>query len=184
MRYFIALVPVLLMTFLPLQARPDSSTSPEVLATMELALTGNLEGVQGMVAGGVSVNAVDEQQRTPLMWAAFNGHTPVIKYLLEQGAELDARDMHGRTALLYASSGPYPETVGFLLARGAEVNVQGTEEGFTALMMAAAEGQMDVVRVLVARGAKVDITDKDGDTAESFARQNGHSDVADWLAAY
>ena len=76
------------------------------------------------------------------MWAAFNGHTPVIKYLLEQGAE----------------------------------------EGFTALMMAAAEGQMDVVRVLVARGAKMDITDKDGDTAESFARQTGHSDVAGWLA--
>lgn len=51
-------------------------------------------------------------------------------------------------------------------------------------MMGAAEGQMDVVRMLVARGAKVDMVDKDGDTAESFARQNGHSEVADWLAAY
>lgn len=182
MKYFSALVLILFLVCLPLQARPESSPAPEVLATMELALTGNLEGVQSMVAGGVSVNAVDEQQRTPLMWAAFNGHTPVIRYLLEEGAVVDTKDMHGRTALLYAASGPYPETVGFLLARGAEVNVQGTEEGFTALMMAAAEGQMDVVRVLVARGAKVDVMDKDGDTAESFARQNGHSEVAQWLA--
>lgn len=182
MKNFTALTLLFLLACLPQAALSQESPPPEVLAMMELALTGNIEGVQSMVAGGISVNAVDEQQRTPMMWAAFNGHTSVIKFLLEQGAEVDAKDSSGRTALQYASSGPYPETVGLLLARGAEVNVQDTGEGFTALMTAAAEGQMDVVRVLVARGAKVDVTDKDGDTAESFARQNGHSEVAEWLA--
>jgi len=111
------------------------------------------------------------------MWAAYNGHTPIAAYLLEQGAGVDAKDSNGRTALIYASSGPFPETVELLLNHGAEVNLQGTAEGFTALMMAAAEGQLDVVRLLLAHGARMDILDRDGDTAEKFARERGHSEV-------
>ena len=62
-----------------------------------------------------------------------------------------------------------------------KVNVQGKLEGFTALMTAAAEGQLDVVRLLLAYGADPGLEDKDGDTAASFARQNGHSAVVDLL---
>jgi ankyrin repeat protein len=115
------------------------------------------------------------------MWAAFNGHTPVVGYLLLQGAKLDAKDENGRTSLMYASSGPYSETVEFLLKKGADVNLQGTLEGFTALMTAAAEGQVEVVRVLLSHGADAKLKDVDGDTAESFASQKGHSAVVDLL---
>jgi ankyrin repeat protein len=111
------------------------------------------------------------------MWAAYNGHTPVVAYLLEQGATVDLKDSNGRTALLYASSGPFPETVGLLLRKGADVNVQGKTEGFTALMMAAAEGQIEVVRVLLLNGASIDVIDRDGDTAKKFAREKGHTEV-------
>jgi len=111
------------------------------------------------------------------MFAAFNGHAAVAEYLLDAGAEIDAKDSSGRTALMYAASGPFVETVGLLLKRGAEVNVQGTLEGFTALMTAAAEGLTEVVRILLAAGADRDIKDEDGDTALSFARQNGHAEV-------
>lgn len=117
------------------------------------------------------------------MWAAFNGHTPVVAYLLEHGATVDAKDTHGRTALLYASSGNYPETVGLLLREGADANVQGTAEGFTALMMAAAEGHISVVRILLFNGASVETVDGDGDTAGKFARENGHSEVLKLLEA-
>ena len=111
------------------------------------------------------------------MWAAFNGHTPVVAYLLKQDATVDLKDNNGRTALLYASSGPYPETVGLLLRKGADVNTQGKTEGFTALMMAAAEGQIGVVRVLLLNGASIDVIDRDGDTAKKFAREKGHNEV-------
>jgi ankyrin repeat protein len=67
--------------------------------------------------------------------------------------------------------------VELLLGKGAEVNLQETAEGFTALMMAAAEGQVEVVRLLLAHGASADIIDRDGDTAEKFARDKGHSEV-------
>lgn len=164
-----------LSTPLAAQTPPDDITVEAVL--LELAFNGNLGAVQKLVEAGAPVDSVNADQSTPLMWAAYNGHTAVAAYLLEQGAKVDARDINGRSALLYASSGPFPETVELLLNNGAEVNLQGTTEGFTALMMAAAEGQVEVVRLLLARGARADILDRDGDTAEKFAREKGHSEV-------
>jgi ankyrin repeat protein len=82
---------------------------------------------------------------------------------------------------MYAASGPFAETVELLLKRGAEVNVQGALEGFTPLMTAAAEGLADVVRILLEAGANRDIKDQDGDTALTFARQNGHTEVVKLL---
>lgn len=115
------------------------------------------------------------------MFAAFNGHTAVVRFLEEKGAEVDTRDINGRTALMYASSGPYLDTVALLLSKGSDVNVQGTLEGFTALMTAAAEGQVEIVRHLLDHGADRNLEDKDGDTALSFARQFGHVDVVELL---
>jgi len=150
-------------------------------ALMQFSYSGNLAEVQRLVSAGTAVDVTDAEKRTPVMWAAFNGHTSVVRYLLENGAKLDARDTNGRTALMYASSGPYAQTVELLLEKGAEVNVQGRLEGFSALMTAAAEGQLEVVRLLLAYGADPDLEDADGDTAASFARQNGHSAVVELL---
>ena len=163
------------------QGQIPPELNPAEQALMQSAFAGNLDAIQALVAGGLSVDTRDSEKHTPLMWAAFNGHTPVVRCLLDQGAKLDARDESGRTALLYASSGPFAETVELLLKKGAEVNVQGTLEGFTALMTAAAEGQEKVVRLLLSHGADPSLKDKDGDTAESFATQKGHPVVAELL---
>ena len=180
MRPFIGLAIALLFSALPLAAQEAPPPSAEQVL-MEAAFNGDLEEVQRLVSAGAVVDAADPDQRTSLMWAAFNGHTAVVDFLLEQGAKLNAKDSNGRNALMYASSGPFAETVDLLLTKGAEVNVQGTLEGFTALMTAAAEGQVDVVRLLLAYGADPSLTDQDGDTAASFARQNDHSEVVSLL---
>jgi ankyrin repeat protein len=151
--------------------------TPEGQALIEAAFHGNLEKVQDLLSEGVPADVTTPEKQTPLMWAAFNGHTPVVSLLLEKGASLDKQEENSRTALMYASSGSFPETVELLLEKGATVNVQGSLEGFTALMTAAAEGHHEVVRLLLVYGADPAIRDKDGDTAESFASQNGHSDV-------
>ena len=178
MKYRITLITLLWSLCVPLAAQTPVQLTLEEQALMESAFTGNLEEVRRLVLDGTRVDVIDEERRTPLMFTVFNGHAPVAEYLLDAGAEIDAKDSSGRTALMYASSGPFAETVGLLLTRGAEVNVQGTLEGFTPLMTAAAEGLADVVRILLAAGADRDIRDEDGDTALTFAKQNGHSEVA------
>jgi len=177
MKNWITRIALLLSLCVPLAAQTPVQLTPEEQALMEAAFAGNLEEVRRLVLEGTRVDVIDEERRTPLMFAAFNGHAPVGEYLLDAGAEIDAKDSSGRTALMYAASGPFVETVGLLLKRGAEVNVQGTLEGFTPLMTAAAEGLTDVVRLLLGAGADRDIKDVDGDTALSFARQNGHAEV-------
>ena len=183
MKILITLMALLSSVTTHLAAQAPVQLTPEEQALMESAYMGKLEEVRRLVLDGTSVNAIDAERRSPLMFAAFNGHAPVAEYLLDAGAEIDVKDSNGRTALMYASSGPFAGTVGLLLEKGAEVNLQGTAEGFTALMTAAAEGQVEVVRVLLAYGADPDLEDVDGDTAESFATQNGHSQVVAALRA-
>ena len=178
MKILITLVALLSSVTVHLAAQTPVQLTAEEQALMEAAYSGQLEEVRRLVRGGTSVKVIDEERRTPMMFAAFNGHAAVAEYLLDAGAEIDAKDSSGRTALMYAASGPFVDTVGLLLKRGAEVNVQGTLEGFTPLMTAAAEGLADVVRILLTAGADPDIKDKDGDTALTFAEQNGHSEVA------
>jgi ankyrin repeat protein len=167
---------VLTLLAAPLASQSTPPASPEQ-QLMEGSYLGDLETVKRLVLKGAKVDAVDPENRTSLMWAAFNGHTAVVEYLILRDAKVDAKDSSGRTALMYASSGPYAETVALLLEKGAEVNVQGSLEGFTALMTAAAEGQVEVVRLLLDHGADPSLKDKDGDTAKSFAQENGHSAV-------
>ena len=174
MRTLLALIAAWMILGVPVVAQAQPSLSAGEQELMQAAFDGNLDDARRLIASDTAVDAADGEKRTSLMWASFNGHTLVVGFLLESGAEVNAKDASGRTALLYASSGPYAETVALLLDKGADVNVQGTLEGFTALMTAAAEGQLEVVRLLLEHGADLRLLDKDGDTAESFARQKGH----------
>ena len=146
-------------------------------AYLDAALNGNSDKVKEFIAGGLVVDATDENGSTAMMLAAFNGHTEVVKYLLREGADVNHHDSNDRTALMYASSGPANETVKLLLEAGAEVNVTDNIEGFTAIMFAAAEGQTEVFKTLIAAGADIYIKDKDGETARDFASNNCHSAI-------
>jgi ankyrin repeat protein len=115
------------------------------------------------------------------MLAAYNGHTTVVRRLLERGADLTAQNAEGRTALMFAATGSFPKTVEVLLKAGADPNVTGEVEGWSALMFAAAEGRPEVVRALLDHGADPSLTDNDGDTALTFAQDNGHSEVVEVL---
>ena len=182
MKSFTALMTLLWIVCIPLAAQMPVQLTSDEQALMEAAHSGRFDEVRRLVVEGTAVDVADPENRTPIMFAAFNGHTEVVAFLLDAGGEVDHKDLNGRTALMYAASGPFGETVELLLENGAEINTQGSLEGFTALMTAAAEGQLEVVRLLLANEADRNLEDKDGDTAETFARQSGHSAVAELLA--
>jgi len=97
-----------------------------------------------LLDSGASVEARDEENRTPLINAAAHGQTELFNLLLERGADIQATDKYGNTALIAAACecavATMPSTydiVKTLLERGAEVNAR-TKDGTTALMSAAA----------------------------------------------
>lgn len=150
-------------------------------ALLDAALAGETEKVKSLLKENTNVDAVDEDGHTPLMYSSFNGHTEIVKILLDMGASVTAIDYAGRTALMYASTGPFPKTVELLLEYKSDPNSVDKEEHFTPLMHAAAEGHLDVVKVLLQNGADPFLVDIDGDTAEAFALQNGHKEIADFI---
>ncbi len=159
----------------------SSGTALEPDAFWEAALNGDLEGVSSMLKLGMDANETDVEGRTALMFAAYNGHTEIARILIDRGAKIDALDHSHRTALLFAATGPFPETVKLLLDNKSNPNVVDNGEHFSPLMHAAAEGNLDIVKILLEYGADPDLKDVDGDTAESFARQKGHTALVDYL---
>lgn len=153
----------------------------KVKALHEAALAGSTELVKSLLREGVDFDAVDVDGHTALMYAAFNGHTDIARILLDLGASTTAIDYAGRTALMYAATGPFPETVKLLIEMKSDPNAVDKEEYFTPLMHAAAEGHLEVVKILLENGADASLKDIDGDTAESFALQNGHGEIVEYI---
>jgi len=145
------------------------------------ALEGDMVFIQNSLDQGVNVNAIDPDQRTALMLAAFNGHQPIVKLLLDKGADVKMVDNVNRTALMFASTGPFNATVVELINAGSDVNATDNHENWTPVMFAAGEGQLEVVKTLVANGADISMLDVDGESALDFAKSRGHQSVAAYL---
>lgn len=65
----------------------------------------------------------------------------------------------------------------FLLKAGAHLELGAS----TPLMEAAQEGHLELLRYLISQGANVNAKTATGDTALTYACENGHSDVAELL---
>lgn len=63
---------------------------------------GALPTVTALIDGGLSINARNARQQTPLMVAAALRHAHIVDYLLQNKADINAVDRDGNTALLHA----------------------------------------------------------------------------------
>lgn len=88
---------------------------------------GNLPAVQALAAAEPSlVHLKDADDATPLHYAAWKGHTEVVRALLDLGAQIDAcsQDGHyGGTPLHAAAHGNQKEVAALLLERGANKSI-------------------------------------------------------------
>eukprot|EP01060_Flectonema_neradi_P031436 TRINITY_DN4769_c0_g1_i1.p1 TRINITY_DN4769_c0_g1~~TRINITY_DN4769_c0_g1_i1.p1 ORF type:complete len:494 (+),score=112.88 TRINITY_DN4769_c0_g1_i1:36-1484(+) len=148
----------------------------------EAAKEGDLSYVKGL-ATAHSVDDVDERGFTALHWAAWNGHSDVVKLLCEVGAGLDCADEDGQTALHHACWFGHSECVRTLLAHGADPNQRDNEKE-TPLGAGARSGDHDVIRLLIQANADPSVSDKDGHNPVSRALKKGHTSVALLLEDY
>jgi len=144
------------------------------------AFFGITEVVTTLIGMGChDINGGDFSGRTPLAWAAHNGHAGMVKTLLEwEEVNPDKADNDGRTPLSFTATGGHEGVTKILLGRG-EVNPDKPDSSnWTPLMHAAWSGHEGVVEVLLAREeANPDKPNNYGWTPLMHAAWKGHEGV-------
>jgi hypothetical protein len=115
----------------------------------------------------------DTFNRTPLWYAAQNGHEDIVKLLLAAGADVNApAASYGEgTALQSAAVEGHLEIVEKLLAAGADVNAAaGSVYGLTALQEAVVGDHQEIVEKLLAAGAGANAAAKASVNDQSIAK--------------
>jgi ankyrin repeat protein len=133
--------------------------------------------VNGFLAGGMDVNAKDQNDDTALTVSADRGDLPMVNVLLNGGADINAKGRNNWTAFLLALQSDRNEVSDVLLTQPKlELEVQ-TPAGMTALMLAVWHKRPDVVRKLLQRGANPNHQDHDGDVALHGAAWFGQTTI-------
>ena len=129
--------------------------------------------------GCYDINGEDFSGRTPLSWAAHNGHEEVVKTLLKWGeVSPDKPDNDSLTPLLYASRCGHEGVVKILLGREEVDPGKPDNIGQTPLSYAAWFGHEGVVNILLGREeVNPDKPDNIGRTPLSYAASCGHEGV-------
>ena len=122
----------------------------------------------------------DESDRTPLSWAAEEGHEVVVQLLIARDdIDINARDAEWqRTPLIWAAGKGHEAVVRLLIKRN-DVEINATDKfGCTPLVLAVVNRHEAVVRLLVGRD-DVDVNAKDilGQTPLIPAASSGHEAI-------
>lgn len=148
-----------------------------------VALDGNAEMTEALLAHGADLEAVDSEGRTALHVAAWQGNVGVIKALVGHSANVNAVDNDHRTAVQSASWQGHDQVVRLLLEAGAKAD-HTCNQGATALCIAAQEGHEDVVRTLLNFHANPNHADQFGRTPYRVALKSNHYSICKILEDY
>ncbi|KAM6228212.1 ankyrin repeat family A protein 2-like [Spheniscus humboldti] len=98
------------------------------------------------------INHKNEEEFTPLMWAAAHGQIAVVEFLLQNGADLQILGKGCESALSLACSKGYTDIVKMLLDCGVDVNEYDWNGG-TPLLYAVHGNHVKCVKILLESGA-------------------------------
>ena len=183
-----------------------SQDVPRLMTGVHLAAYfGLMEAMTVLLKGGQDPNVKDTYDRTPLAWAAENGHEDIVKLLLAKNdVDPNPKDDDGRTPLLLAVQNGHDTVVKLLLAKGGDPNpileLWAAEKVFKVireliiakdninpnpiLLWAAKKGHEAMVELLLAKdGVNPDSKDSNGRTPLWWAARNGDEAMVELLLA-
>ena len=109
----------------------------------------------------IDLNAKDEYNCAPLLWAARNGHIDMLKLLLDKGADVETQGYNGMRALHHVCNSSKEKCVEILLE--ADANPNATDDAnSTPLHWAAARGVLNIIVRLSDKGADPNVATKTG----------------------
>jgi ankyrin repeat protein len=169
-----------LVVFLPalaLAQAPQPSIASEMLS--KAAQMGDLKNVESLITAGVNPNTPNQDDRTPLYYAALFNRDEVTALLLASKADPNFRAASGahggeETPLQIAASMGNLHVASMLIDAGANVRAI-TDTGRTALHFAVLGSHLDLTRLLIEKGADIDA--RDTSSAQRTGDKNrGHPD--------
>lgn len=142
---------------------------------------------QDLINTQLELDATDREKRSPLSWAAENGHVEIVRLLLSTGrVNPDLPDWHNRTPLSWAAEQGHHLVAELLLENGhIDVNSPERNGGFTPLSYAAENGHEAVAKVLLtADYVNPECMDRIGRSSLSIAAEAGSHAVVKALLDY
>jgi ankyrin repeat protein len=140
-----------------------------------------------LIEAGADVNAKDQINDSPYLYAGAEGRLEILRMTLTHGADLKSTNRYGGTALIPAAERGHVETVRMLIEAGVDVD-HVNKLGWTALLEAVilgngGERHQQIVALLVKARANVNLPDRDGRTPLQHARSRGYAAIEKMLAA-
>ncbi|RAH86964.1 ankyrin [Aspergillus japonicus CBS 114.51] len=162
----------------------DRYASRQMLAPHLVAYFGLDRVAESMeLSENPALNSPDADGRTPLLWAARNGHTEVLTMFLQmQNVDLNLPDKDGRTAFLWAAAKGHTAVLETLLATD-QIDIYHEDvQRRNALTRAVINGRTEAVRLLLDR-CRFDINspDRERRTVLWWASAKGHGTILEQL---
>ena len=122
---------------------------------------GKMSEIARLVEGGESLNRLDRNGMTPLLYAVQLKNFEMLSYILGNEVNMEQTGPSGDTPLIHAVRHGMVGMVDRLLQAGADINKQD-RYGATPLMKAVEHGHAALVKKLLQEGASMDIMDYTG----------------------
>ncbi|WP_445406383.1 ankyrin repeat domain-containing protein [Acinetobacter seifertii] len=150
-------------------------------ALMVATKANNVHAAYVLMEAGADVNAKDNMQDSPYLYAGAQGYLKILRMTLMHGADLKSTNRYGGTALIPAAERGHVETVRTLIAAGVNVN-HVNNLGWTALLEAIMLGNgtsnyQHIVALLLKASANPNLADRDGISPLQHACTRGYREI-------